>query len=39
VKLWSWRRVSDDDIRPTWEERRVALERTRDRIRRQQIAE
>jgi len=39
VKLWSWRRVSDDDIRPTWEERRVALERSRDRFRRQQSAE
>jgi hypothetical protein len=31
-----WRRGNPDDLRPTWEERRVALERSRDRFRRQQ---
>jgi cell division protein FtsQ len=34
-----WRRRKQDDLRPTWEERREALERSRDRFRRQQAAE
>jgi cell division septal protein FtsQ len=38
VKLFEWRRGAED-LRPTWEERRVALERSRDRFRRQQSAE
>ena len=38
MKLWEWRRGAED-LRPTWEERRVALERSRDRFRRQQSAE
>lgn len=37
-KLWPWRRDADD-LRPSWEERRLALERSRDRFRRQQSAE
>jgi hypothetical protein len=35
---WPWRRASGD-LRPTWEERREALARSRDRFRRQQGAE
>ena len=38
MKVWPWRRATDD-LRPTWEERRVALERSRDRFRRQQSSE
>ena len=38
MKLWPWRRATDD-LRPTWDERRAALERSRDRFRRQQGAE
>jgi cell division septal protein FtsQ len=38
MRLWPWRRANAD-LRPTWEERRVALERSRDRFRRQQNAE
>jgi hypothetical protein len=35
VRGW-WRRGKADGLRPTWEERREALERSRDRFRRQQ---
>lgn len=38
MKLWPFRRASSD-LRPTWAERRDALERSRDRFRRQQSAE
>lgn len=38
MKLWEWRRGAES-LRPTWDERRVALERSRDRFRRQQSAE
>lgn len=38
MKLRFWQRASTD-LRPTWEQRRVALERSRDRFRRQQSAE
>lgn len=34
-----WRRGAADDLRPTWEARREALERSRDRFRRQQSTE
>lgn len=36
MRLWRRKR---DDLRPTWEERKEALERARDRYRRQQQAE
>lgn len=38
MRLFEWRRGAET-LRPTWEERRVALERSRDRFRRQQGAE
>jgi hypothetical protein len=33
-----WRRRRGDDLRPTWSERRAALERTKDRLHREQRA-